>query len=74
MQVAVVDAAKRHGELVTDLAPKCTRLPKPDVMGIRRPPAADEARLRTHEISMRFIAFADRFHERGSLLILPHRS
>jgi hypothetical protein len=30
MRIAVVDAAKRHGELVTDLAPEGARLPKPD--------------------------------------------
>jgi len=36
------------------------RLPKLDAMGIGRTPAADKARLRAHEISMRFIAFEDR--------------
>jgi hypothetical protein len=36
MRIAVVDAAKRHGELVTDLAPEGARLPKPDVMGVGR--------------------------------------
>jgi hypothetical protein len=42
MQIAVVDAAQRHGELVTDLAPQRAPLPKPDVMGIGRPSAADQ--------------------------------
>jgi hypothetical protein len=41
MQVAVVDAAKGYSELVTDLAPKCARLSKLDVVSIRRTPAAD---------------------------------
>jgi hypothetical protein len=45
MQIPVVDAAQRHGELVTDFAPKGARLPKPDVMGIGRAPAADETGL-----------------------------
>jgi hypothetical protein len=53
--------------------PKCARLPKPDVMGIGRP-AADKARLRAHEVPMRFIAFSDRFHERDRLLTIIHRS
>jgi hypothetical protein len=71
MQIAVVDAAQRHGELITDLAPKRARLPKPDVMGIGGTPAADETRLRTHEVAMRFVAFADRLRERGCASILP---
>jgi hypothetical protein len=36
MQIAVVDTAQGHSELVTDLAPKSARLPKPNVMGIGR--------------------------------------
>jgi hypothetical protein len=40
MPIAVMNAAQRHGELVTDLAPEGARLPKPDVMGVGRPPAA----------------------------------
>ena len=74
MQITVVDSANRDGELVTDLAPKGARLPKPDVMGIGRAPAADEAWLCTHEVSMCFIAFSDRLHERGCVWILVDRS
>jgi hypothetical protein len=55
MQIAVMDTAKKHGELITDPAPQRAGLPKPDVMGIRRTPAADETGLRTHEVPMRFI-------------------
>ena len=50
MEVTVVDAAQRHCELIADLAPKRARLPKLDVMGIGRAPAADKARLRAHEV------------------------
>jgi hypothetical protein len=71
----------RHRELVADLAPKGTRLPKLDVMRIGRTPATDKARLRTHEVSMRFIAFADRLYESADRLyesdrglIILHRS
>src|SRR5262245_12934605 len=63
MQLAVVDATQRHNELVANLAAKGARLPKPDVMGIGRTPAADKARLGAHEVPMRFIAFADRLYE-----------
>ncbi len=45
MEVAVVDPAKRHSELITDLARKGARLPKLDVMSIGGTSAADEARL-----------------------------
>jgi hypothetical protein len=45
VQVAVVDPAKGHSELITDLAAKGARLPKPDVVGIGGTPAADEAGL-----------------------------
>ena len=71
MQIAVVDAEQRHCELVADLAPKRARLPKPNVMGIGRTPAADGVGLRAHDVSMRFIAFADRIHERGHVLSSP---
>jgi hypothetical protein len=64
MQIAVVDAAQRHCELIANLAAKCARLSKLDVMGIGRTPVTDQARLRAHEVSMRFIAFADRLYER----------
>jgi len=63
VQLAVVDAAQRHCELVAGLAPKGTRLPKLEVMRIGRTPATDKARLRAHEVPMRFIAFADRLYE-----------
>ena len=45
MQIAVVNAAQRHCELIADLAAKGTRLPKLDVMRIRRTPAADQPRV-----------------------------
>jgi hypothetical protein len=74
MQIAVVDAAQRHSEFVTDLAAKCTRLPEPNVMGVGRTLAADNARLRAHEVSMRFIAFSNHLHERDRVLTILHRS
>ena len=44
MQIAVVHAAQKDSKLVANLAAKGARLPKLDVMGIGRTPAADEAR------------------------------
>jgi hypothetical protein len=74
MQIAVMDAAQSHSELVTDLASKCARLPKPEVMGIRRTTAADNTRLRTNDVPMRFIAFSDRLAERDRVLTILRQS
>jgi hypothetical protein len=63
MQLAVVDAAEGHSEFVANLAPKRPRLPKLDVMRIGRTPAADKARLRTDEFSMRLVAFPNEFRK-----------
>ena len=68
MQIAVVHAAKRHSELITDLAPKRTGLPKLNVMGIRGMPAANKTRLQTHEIPMRLVAFSDGLDEGDTVL------
>ena len=70
MVVAVMRPAQRYREFVADLAPQGTRLHKLDVMGIGRTPAADKARLRAHEIPMRFIAFSDRLYDRDPVLII----
>jgi hypothetical protein len=73
MEVTVVDAAQRHCELIANLAPKCARLPKLDVMRIGRTPAADHARERAHEVPMRFIAFADWLYESDRVSTILHR-
>src|SRR6516225_630190 len=58
MELAVVQPANRNGELVAGLPPHCSLLGKFDVMGVRRTPPADEARLRGYEPQMVAIAFA----------------
>ena len=45
MQLSVMTAAEGNGELVADLETDGSRLGKPQVMGIGRLPAADEAGL-----------------------------
>ena len=45
MQLPVMPAAKRHGELITDLKTDRPRLRKPQMMRIGRLPPADQARL-----------------------------
>src|SRR5262249_2914938 len=56
VQLAMVQPADRHGEAVADLASHRARLHKLEVMGIRRGPPADEARLRRHEPQMVAVA------------------
>jgi hypothetical protein len=45
MQLAMVAAAERNGELVTDFETQGARLGKPQMMRIGRLPVADEAGL-----------------------------
>jgi len=41
MDLAMVATAKRHGELIADLAAKCRQLCKSQMMGVCRTPATD---------------------------------
>ena len=52
MQLPMMTAAERYGELVADFEAECPGLRKPQVMRIGRLPAADEARLRGNEPQM----------------------
>lgn len=45
VQLAMVAAAERHGELVADLRADGARLRKAEVVGVAGLPSADEARL-----------------------------
>ena len=45
MQLSMVTAAERHGELITDLETDRSRLRKPQMMRIGRLPTADQTRL-----------------------------
>ena len=39
----MMTAAERNGEFIADLAAECLALGESEMMGIRRPPAADQA-------------------------------
>ena len=56
MQLPMMTAAERHGELVADFEAEGSRLGKPQVMWIGRLPAANETRLRSHESQMGLVA------------------
>ncbi len=56
MQLPVVTAAERHGELVADLHADGTRLGKAQVVRIAGLTAADQTGLRGDEVEMRAVA------------------
>src|SRR5689334_11609236 len=58
MQIAVVCAAERHGELIAHLHAQRSRLSKAQVMRVCRLPATDEARLSGDEFEMLLVADA----------------
>ena len=60
MQLAVMEAADRDGELVTHAASECTRLCKREMMRIRWHPAAHKARLPQYEFPVVLIAQPNR--------------
>jgi hypothetical protein len=59
VKLAVMNPAQRHDELIANPMAERARLPKSEVVSIRRAPAADQARLRTHKLAMRLVAFPD---------------
>ena len=71
----MVTPAQRHGVFVADPAADSARLGKAQMMGVRRPPAADQARLRRHEPEVRTVAVAAWFAQReGAFVDMPcHR-
>jgi hypothetical protein len=56
VQLPVMPAAKRDRELITHLETNGSRLCEPQVMGIGRLPAADEARLSGNEFQVCLVA------------------
>ena len=75
VQLAMVQPADRDGEAVADLAPHRPLLGKPEVVGVRGAPAADETPLSSHEPEMVAIALPHRLangRRRLSLRFGPH--
>lgn len=60
VQLAMVAAAERHGELIADLAPQRAALCEPQMMGVDRFAAADQARLFGDESDVVLVADASR--------------
>jgi hypothetical protein len=60
VDLAVVDAAKRHRELVADFAAERSRLCGAQMMGIRGLPPTDQAGLRGDEFKVLLVADAAR--------------
>ena len=58
---AMMQSAQRHGELVAHPAPERRGLSKPEMMGIRRSPTAEQARLQCYELEVIAVAVAPRF-------------
>jgi hypothetical protein len=61
---AMMTSAQWDGVFVADPATDGARLCKSEMMGIGRPPSADQARLRRHEAEVRAVAVAARFAQR----------
>jgi hypothetical protein len=61
MELSMVTPAQRDGEFVANPAAEGAQLGKSQMVCIRRPPPADEARLRRHEPEVRAVAVAAGF-------------
>ena len=57
----MMSAAKGYDELVTDPAAERARLGKSQMVRVRRPASAKQARLRGYEFQVRAVAIAARF-------------
>jgi hypothetical protein len=79
MQLAMMEAADRDGELVTHASSQCTRLCKREMMRIRWDATAHKTGLPEHESAVVLIAQPNRFaqsmdHVAAGLLLGPPRS
>jgi hypothetical protein len=72
MNLAMMTAAERHGELIADFETQGSGLRKPQVMRIARLPAADEAGLRGNKPQMGFVAKTPRLGDGQNALIDLH--
>jgi hypothetical protein len=72
MQGAMVGPAQRHRILIADAPAESARLGEPQMMGVRRPSAADQAWLGRHEPEVRTIAVAALFAQcEGTFVDVP---
>jgi hypothetical protein len=61
MKCTMMGAAERDRKLVADSAPQSAWLHEPQMMWVRRPPSAHQARLRGNELQVLSVAVAARF-------------
>ena len=71
VNLTVMTAAKRDGELVADLTPQGPRLRKPKMMGVRRLSSADQARTPSDIFDVLAIPNSPRLRERKRPLVDP---
>ena len=69
VEFAMMPPAQRDGELIADLAPKCTTLREAQVMRIARFSAADKTRLLSHMPDVLAIPHPARFREQQGALV-----
>jgi len=69
VEFAMMPPAQRDGELIADLAPKCTTLREAKVVGITGPPAAEETRLLSDMPDVLAIPHPARFREQQGALV-----
>jgi len=69
MQLPMMTAAQGDRELIAHLEANCPRLCKPQVMGIGRLPATDEAGLRGNEFQVRLVTQSFVFSDRELALV-----
>ena len=74
VNLTVMPSAQRDNELITDLAAECPVLCETQVMGVRRPPAADQARLLGHVSDVISVPDPARLGEGEGAFVDPLRS
>ncbi len=65
----MVSPTQGNGEFIADFATKSAVLREAQMMGIRGPPAADQARLLSHEFDVDLVTAATRLRVREPALI-----
>jgi hypothetical protein len=60
MVIPVMRSAKRHRELVADLTPHRAGLSEPQMVGVGGASAANQTRLRCHELEVDLVAMSAR--------------
>ena len=69
MNLAVVAAAQWNGEFIADLAPECWGLGEPEMVGIARLAAANQASLLGHVSNVVPVTNSARFREGEGALV-----